>query len=91
MIAKIIEANVQNDAIEDHFIDGLPSGKFERGKSLSKLPLLINHIIEMDTTMLSEMDYLNIMPDMDRMDIEESSFLKGSFLMNGPLNRLDTS
>jgi len=46
----------------------------------------------MDTTMLSENDYLNIMPDMDRMDIEESSFLKGtSFFANGPITRLDNS
>ena len=32
----------------------------------------------MDTTVLSEQDYLNILPDMDRMDIEESSFMKGN-------------
>ena len=84
-ITKIIEANVQNDANEDPFLDGLPSGKLERRKSLSKIlsSQFLTNLIEMDTTMLSEMDYLNIMPDMDRMDIEESSFLKGSFLMNG--------
>ena len=47
--------------------------------------------LEMDTTMMSDMDYINILPDMDRMDIEESSFLKGSFFMGGNTTKLDTS
>jgi hypothetical protein len=37
----------------------------------------------MDTTMMSEMDYINMLPQMDIMDIEDSSFLKSSFLMSG--------
>jgi hypothetical protein len=40
----------------------------------------------MDTTMMSDMEYINDLPDMDRMDIEDSSFLKGSFFMNGNQN-----
>lgn len=40
---------------------------------------------------MSDMDYLNILPDMDRMDIEESSFLKStSFILNNG-NKLDNS
>jgi hypothetical protein len=39
-------------------------------------------LTEMDTTMLSDIDYLNILPDMDKMDIEESSFLKGNSSFN---------
>jgi hypothetical protein len=38
----------------------------------------VNHIIEMDTTIMSEMEYINILPDMENMD--DSSFLKGSFV-----------
>ena len=32
----------------------------------------------MDTTILSDQDLFNNIPDMDRMDIEESSFLKNT-------------
>jgi hypothetical protein len=31
----------------------------------------------MDTTLISEIEYINILPD---MDIDDSSFLKGSFV-----------
>ena len=35
----------------------------------------------MDTTMMSEMDYLNFLPDIDgKIDMDDSSFLKGSFV-----------
>ncbi len=33
--------------------------------------------VEVDSTVISEIEYLNILPD---MDIDESSFLKGSFV-----------
>lgn len=36
----------------------------------------------MDTTLISEIEYINILPD---MDMDESSFLKGSFI-NGTAN-----
>ena len=35
----------------------------------------------MDTTQLSDIEYINILPDMDMMD--DSSFLKGSFVNGG--------
>lgn len=42
---------------------------------------------KMDTTIMSEMEYINILPDMEKMDMEkmdedDSSFLKGSFVNN---------
>jgi hypothetical protein len=37
----------------------------------------------MDITMMSDMEYLNILPDMDpRMDMDDMSFFKGSFANN---------
>lgn len=33
----------------------------------------------MDTTMMSEMEYLNILPDIEKFDLDDISFLKGSF------------
>lgn len=48
-----------------------------------------------DTTMMSDIDYFNNMLHqsdmMDRMDIEESSFLKSSFLITNGNNKLDNS
>jgi len=43
---------------------------------------LYNYAIEMDTTLISEIEYLNILPD---MDMDDSSFLKNSYdgLKNG--------
>lgn len=38
--------------------------------------------IEMDTTVISEIEYINILPD---MEMDDSSFLKGSFV-NGTSN-----
>ena len=40
------------------------------------------YTIEMDTTLISEIEYLNILPD---MDMDDSSFLKNSYdgLKNG--------
>jgi hypothetical protein len=35
---------------------------------------------KMDTTMMSEMDYLNFLPDIEKLDMDDSSFLKGSFM-----------
>jgi hypothetical protein len=41
----------------------------------------------MDTTMMSEIEYINILPDMEEMD--DSSFLKGSFVdKSGPVKML---
>ena len=71
IISKIIEANLQNDQQDEAFLDNKDS-KLDRRKS-----------IKMDTTMMSEMDYINMLPQMDIMDIEDSSFLKSSFLMSG--------
>ena len=49
--------------------------------------------LEMDTTMMSEIEYNNMLPEL--MDIEESSFFKAgnSFVMNGggAQSKLDTS
>ncbi len=42
---------------------------------------------KMDTTVLSEQDYINMLPDMDRMDIEESSFMKGGTSFFGGTQR----
>jgi hypothetical protein len=43
----------------------------------------------MDTTIMSEMEYINILPDMDQY-IDDSSFLKGSFAdKSGPGHRLN--
>jgi hypothetical protein len=56
-----------------------------RGESLEisvRLFFVSTFLTEMDTTMLSDIDYLNILPDMDKMDIEESSFLKGNSSFN---------
>jgi hypothetical protein len=78
-IQKIIDSNIAIDANPDNegFFEK-DVGRMERGKSL-----------KMDTTMMSDIDYLNILPDMeDRMDIEECSFLK---LNNSQGNKLDTS
>ena len=49
-------------------------------------PFFSNKSLKMDTTMNSDVDLL---PDMERMDIEESSFLKNNSFLNGP--KLDTS
>lgn len=43
----------------------------------------------MDTTIMSEIEYINILPDMEKMDMNDSSFLKGSFV-NGQIQN-DTS
>ena len=43
----------------------------------------------MDTTMNSEIEYINIFPDMEKLDqeMDDSSFLKGSFVdKSGPHN-----
>ncbi len=47
--------------------------------------LVLIHL-EMDTTILSDQDLLNNLnlPDMDRMDIEESSFLKNNSFFTIP-------
>ena len=40
----------------------------------------------MNTTMMSEIEYINILPDMERYDqymMDDSSFLKGSFVVGG--------
>lgn len=34
----------------------------------------------MDTTMMSEIEYLNFLPDIEKLDMDDSSFLKGSFV-----------
>lgn len=41
-------------------------------------------ILEMDTTVFSDQDILNNLPELDRMDIEESSFMKGNSFYNVP-------
>ena len=41
----------------------------------------------MDTTLISEIEYLNILPD---MELDDSSFLKGSFV-NGTNNKNEKS
>ncbi len=38
----------------------------------------------MDTTVFSDQDILNNLPELDRMDIEESSFMKGNSFYNVP-------
>ncbi len=50
------------------------------------LPDILN-ILEMDTTLISEIEYINILPDMEMDDI---SFLKGSFV-NGTGNNKNES
>ena len=60
----------------------MESWKGESQEISVRLLYISNVLIEMDTTMLSEIDYLNILPDMDKMDIEESSFLKGNSSFN---------
>ena len=47
---------------------------------------LIN-VLEIDTTMMSELEYINILPD---MELDDSSFLKGSFA-NSAAARVDKS
>jgi len=47
--------------------------KHERGRSVTLGQ-------KMDTTMMSEIEYLNFLPDIERIDIDDSSFLKGSFV-----------
>lgn len=42
---------------------------------------------EMDTTLMSELEYINILPD---MELDDSSFLKGSFV-NSAAARADKS
>ena len=49
--------------------------------------MCIIFILEMDTTLISEIEYVNMLPDMDMDDI---SFLKGSFV-NGTAQRHDRS
>lgn len=43
---------------------------------------MVDTILEMDTTIMSEIEYLNILPDIEKMDqeMDDSSFLKGSFV-----------
>ncbi len=65
IISKIIEANTQatEGATDDSFF--MDKERLERGKSL-----------KMDTTIMSEMEQINLIPDSDRMEIEdEASFL----------------
>lgn len=46
----------------------------------------------MDTTMMSEMEYINILPDLEKINLDDSSFLKGgSFFVNPSYNKLDNS
>jgi hypothetical protein len=45
-----------------------------------KVNNLIITSIENDTTILSEMEYINILPNLENMDMNDSSFLKGSFV-----------
>jgi hypothetical protein len=35
---------------------------------------------KVDSTIMSDIDYINIIPDMGNEDIDDSSFLKGSFV-----------
>lgn len=46
---------------------------------IKKVKLLNSCFIEMDTTLISEIDYINILPD---MDMDDSSFLKTSLFVN---------
>ena len=50
-----------------------------------------NLFIEMDTTVLSDQDFLNNIPDLDRMDIEESSFLKNNSFFALPPPKQESS
>lgn len=38
---------------------------------------------KMDTTIMSDIDYINIFPDLENQDIDDSSFLKGSLFEKG--------
>ena len=67
-------------------------------KTLSPLEVLyIYHInfIGFDTTLISEIEYINILPDM--MELDDSSFLKSSFVngnaanKNGDLSKIEAN
>lgn len=49
-------------------------GRGDRGKSADQR--------KMDTTIMSEMEYINILPDIEKLEqeMDDSSFLKGSFV-----------
>jgi len=46
------------------------------------------YFIEMDTTVISDIEYINILPD---LDMDDSSFLKGSFVNGSAAVRNDNS
>lgn len=41
----------------------------------------------MDTTIISEIEYLNFLPDIEKIDMDDSSFLKGSFVDKNQINK----
>jgi hypothetical protein len=43
-----------------------------------------------DTTVISDVDYLNLLPDIEKVDIDETgSFFKGSFMTGSIIKKIE--